>query len=122
MGVFVHLGIVGKQASRRRRLHDPARKSDFFASVPPRAVHTVAVLIQPYIGKINDTAILNCVKGSLHFAKRAPTVITPNMDGSISQSLGLAFAFNPDASGATITGMDWNNQPAIPGWFRLWNP
>jgi hypothetical protein len=67
-------------------------------------------LIQPYIGKINNTAILNCVKGSL-LLEGAPTVITGGMDGSISQSLGLAFAFNPDPTGATITGMDWNSQP-----------
>ena len=67
-------------------------------------------LLQPYIGKINKTAILNCVKGSL-LLEGAPTVITPNMDGSISQSLGLAFAFSPDPTGATIKGMDWNSQP-----------
>ena len=67
-------------------------------------------LIQPYVGKINLTAILNCVKGSL-LLEAAPTIITPNMDGSLSQNLGLSFAFNPDPTGATVTGQDWNNQP-----------
>jgi hypothetical protein len=67
-------------------------------------------LLQPYIGKVNSQPVLGCVKGSL-LLESAPTVITPNMDGSLSQSLGLAFAFNPDPTGKTLTGMDWNSFP-----------
>jgi hypothetical protein len=67
-------------------------------------------LIQPYVGKVNSVQILNCVRGSL-LLEGAPTVITPNMDGSLSQSLGLAFAFNPDPTGQTLMGMDWNSFP-----------
>jgi hypothetical protein len=67
-------------------------------------------LLQPYIGKVNATAILGCVKGSL-LLEGTPTVLTGGMDGSISQNLGLAFAFNPDPTGNSLTGMDWNSQP-----------
>jgi hypothetical protein len=66
-------------------------------------------LVQPYVGKVNSSAILNCVKGSL-LLEGMTTIVTPAPDGQIAQNLGLKFAFNPDPSGTTATGMDWNSE------------
>lgn len=71
-------------------------------------------LIQPYVNKINNTAILNCAKGSL-LLEGMTTIITPSPDGSIAQNLGLKFAFNPDPTGNSATGMDWNSFPVPDG-------
>lgn len=75
-------------------------------------------LFQPYIGKINKVAILNCVKGSL-LLEGAHTVVTPGVDGSIQQNLGLMFAFNPDPTGGSVTGMDWNMFPSPSGAYVM---
>lgn len=71
-------------------------------------------LFQPYVGKINSVAILNCVVGSL-LLEGTTTVYTPGTDGSIAQNLGLMFAFNPDPTGASLTGSNWNTQPLPDG-------
>jgi hypothetical protein len=71
-------------------------------------------LVQPFVGKINSADVLNCVMGSL-LLEGMTTIITPAPDGSIAQNLGLKFAFNPDPTGATAGGMDWNSFPLPDG-------
>jgi hypothetical protein len=75
-------------------------------------------IIQPFVGKVNLNPILNCVKGSL-LLEGSTTVYTPGTDGSIAQNLGLMFAFNPDPTGTSATGMDWNSFPVPDGTYAL---
>jgi hypothetical protein len=75
-------------------------------------------LIQPYIGKVNYTNILGCVDGSL-LLEGIITVVTPGTDGSLQQNLGLSFAFNPDPTGTSSMGMDWNTFPCPDGTYAL---
>jgi hypothetical protein len=73
-------------------------------------------LFQPFIGKINSAVILNCAVGSL-LLEGTTTVVTPGVDGSLQQNLGLMFAFNPDPTGNSLTGMSWNNFPVPDGTY-----
>jgi hypothetical protein len=75
-------------------------------------------IIQPFVGKVNLNPILNCVKGSL-LLEGSTTVYTPGTDGSIAQNLGLMFAFNPDPTGTSKTGLDWNSFPVPDGTYAL---
>lgn len=65
-------------------------------------------LFQPYIGKINSAAVLGCAAGSL-LLEGTTSVYTAGTDGSMAQNLGLMFAFNPDPTGTSLTGMSWNS-------------
>jgi hypothetical protein len=71
-------------------------------------------LIQPYVGKINSRVVLNCVTGSL-LLEGSSTIVTAATDGTIAQNFGLNFAFNPDPTGGSLTGMDWNYFPIPDG-------
>jgi hypothetical protein len=66
-------------------------------------------LVQPYIGLVNNSPILNCAKGSL-LLEGMTTVYTPAPDGSIGQNLGLRFAFRPDPTGNSDLGLDFNKE------------
>jgi len=80
----------------------------------PRVPYLPWQLVQPYVGKINNSPILACIKGSL-LLEGMGTDVTPAPDGSIAQKLVLEFAFNPDPTGSAPTGLDWNSFPLPDG-------
>jgi hypothetical protein len=73
-------------------------------------------LLQPFVGKINSSPILNCATGSL-LLEECPTVVTPGSDGSLQQNLGLSFQFNPDPTGTSSMGVSWNVFPCPDGTY-----
>jgi hypothetical protein len=74
----------------------------------PRVPYLPWSLIEPYVGKVNNTAILLCNKGSL-LLEGLDTNVSPSLTG-FNQKVGLQFAFNPDWTGASAGGLDWNSQ------------
>lgn len=80
----------------------------------PRVPYLPWQLIQPYVSKVNKTAILNCATESL-LLEGFGSEPTPMTDGSMGQKLVLEFAFNPDPSGMNLQGMSWNNFPVPDG-------
>lgn len=73
----------------------------------PRVPYLPWQLIQPYVGKVNNAPLFACVKGSM-MLEGWGTVLTPMTDGSLGQAVTLKWAFNPDWTGNTINGMDFN--------------
>jgi hypothetical protein len=67
-------------------------------------------LVQPYIGKINNSQILACARGTL-LLEGLGTKFVPKPDGDFGQNATLKFAWNPDPTGSSIQGMDWNYFP-----------
>jgi hypothetical protein len=67
-------------------------------------------LVQPYVGKINKTPVLACARGAL-LLEGMGTKYTPKPDGDFGQNVTLKFAWNPDPTGTTTQGMDWNAFP-----------
>ena len=80
----------------------------------PRVPYLPWQLIQPYVGKINASPILQCAMGTL-LLEGSTTVIAPQPDGTLGQNLALKFAFNPDPTSVGTQGMDWNSFPLPDG-------
>jgi hypothetical protein len=66
--------------------------------------------VQPYVGKVNNSTILACGRGTL-LLEGMGTKITPMPNGQFGQNATLKFAWNPDPTGTSFQGMDWNNFP-----------
>ena len=76
----------------------------------PRVPYLPWQLVQPYVGKINSVGVLQCVQGSL-LLEGMGTDVTPGTNGTIQQKVALEFAFNPDPTGGSAQGLDWNAFP-----------
>lgn len=79
----------------------------------PRVPYLPWQAIQGYVGLINSAEILQCVKGSLLF-EGTDIKSTPSLQG-FNESVSLQFAFNPDPTGASEQGLDWNSFPLPDG-------
>lgn len=80
----------------------------------PKVPYLPWQLVQPYVGKISNAAILGCASESL-LLEGMTTVLAPNPDGTLGQNLALKFAFNPDPASTTTQGMSWNSFPLPDG-------
>jgi hypothetical protein len=80
----------------------------------PRVPYLPWQLVQPYVGKINSSAVLQCGMGTL-LLEGMTTVIGPQPNGTLGQNIALKFAFNPDPTSTTTQGLDWNAYPLPDG-------
>jgi hypothetical protein len=80
----------------------------------PRVPYLPWQTVQPFVSKINSVPILNCAKGSL-LLEGMGTVIAPTPNGGLGQNAVLKYAFNPDPTGQSEQGMDWNSFPLPDG-------
>jgi hypothetical protein len=77
--------------------------------------------VQPFIGKINNSAVLGCARGTLLF-EGMDTKITPMPNGLFGQNATLKFAWNAGLAGyggGGAAGADWNIFPLKAGGYDV---